>query len=60
MFSIVELVIIGFVVFITIFAVVDRICKCIETKAQAKAFSAITNPNVLDSMIGFVEKNNQK
>lgn len=60
MFSIVELVIIAFVVFITIYAVVDRICKCIENKSNAKAFSSITNPDVLGSMVDAVNRMNQK
>ena len=60
MFSIIELVIVGFMIFIAIFAVVDRVCKCIENKANAKAFSSITNPSVLDSMVDAVGKMNQK
>ena len=60
MFDIVELVIIGILIFIIIFAVVNRICKCIETKAQAKAFSAISNPDILGSMVDAVNRMNQK
>lgn len=60
MFDIVELVIIGILIFITIFAVVDRICKCIETKAQAKAFTSISNPDVLGSMVDAANRLSQK
>lgn len=59
MFDLVELVIIGFVAFITIYAVVDRICKCIESKANAKAFSSISNPDVLGSMVDAVNRMKQ-
>ena len=56
MINIVELVIIGFMIFITIYAVVDRVCKCIENKNNAKAFSSIENPGVMDLLIDYVER----
>ena len=60
MINIVELVIIGFMIFITIYAVVDRVCKCIENKNNAKAFSSISNPGVMDSLINYADRMNQK
>lgn len=48
--SIVELVIIAFVIFITIFAVIDRICKCVEAVNNARAVSMINNPDMIETL----------
>ena len=57
MISIVELVIIGFMLFITIFAVVDRICKCVENKANAKAMSQISSPDLINTIAEIAKTN---
>lgn len=40
--SLINIIIIAFVAFISVYAIVDRICRCVEDTARSKAVATIS------------------
>ena len=56
--NMVNFVITAFVAFIFVYAIVDRICKCIENKANVKALSELSAIGEnLEQVISVIRRN---